>query len=156
MKIELVKERELKDVEKVIERATFTTMSVYYPQCSLEHVVESLSGDNLKQRASWTHFYVAKIDEKIVGCGAVGSYWGSETESSLFNIFVDPDYQGKGIGKAIVAALENDEYALRAKRIEIPASITGIPFYRKLGYEFKNQELIYEDGHFKLEKFFDR
>lgn len=156
MKIELVKKEELKEVEEVIKKAAQETMSVYYPQCSVDYVIESLSGDNLKNRASWTHFYVAKIDDKIVGCGAIGPYWDSETESSLFNIFVDPDYQGKGIGKAIVKALEQDEYALRAKRIEIPASITGIPFYRKLGYEFKNQELIYDDGNFKLEKFFDR
>ena len=156
MIIELVKNGELKEVEKVIKRATLQTMALYYPKCSLEYVIESLSGENLKKRASWTHFYVAKVDDKIVGCGAIGPYWGSETESSLFNIFVDPDYQGRGIGKGIVKALENDEFAIRAKRIEIPASMTGIPFYRKLGYEFKNEELLYEDGHFKLEKFFDR
>lgn len=156
MEVVIAKEEKLKDVEKVIERSILTTMSVYYPQCSLKYVIESLSGENLKKRASWTHLYVAKIDGKIVGCGGIGPYWGSETESSLFNIFVDPDYQGQGIGKAIVKTLEQDEFALRAKRIEIPASITGIPFYRKLGYEFKNQELIYDDGNFKLEKFFDR
>ena len=42
------------------------------------------------------------------------------------------------MGRRIVETLEQDEYALRAKRIEIPASITGLPFYRKLGYDFKN------------------
>ena len=34
--------------------------------------------------------------------------------------------------------LENDEYFLRAKRIEIPASITGVPFYLKMGYHYKD------------------
>ena len=33
---------------------------------------------------------------------------------------------------------ENDEFFLRAKRIEIPASITGVPFYLKMGYHFKD------------------
>ena len=28
--------------------------------------------------------------------------------------------------------------AVRAHRIEIPASITGVPFYLKMGYKFKN------------------
>ena len=49
-----------------------------------------------------------------------------------------PEYQGRGIGRRIVETLEKDEYALRAKRIEIPASITGAPFYLKLGYRYKD------------------
>jgi GNAT superfamily N-acetyltransferase len=68
-------------------------------------------------------------------------------------IFVDSDYQGKGYGRKIIETLEKDEYFLRAERIEIPASMSAIPFYRKMGYEHKNGELIYEDGHFALEKF---
>jgi hypothetical protein len=42
---------------------------------------------------------------------------------------------------------------LRAERIEIPASMSAIPFYRKLGYEHKGGKLEYNDGHFALEKF---
>lgn len=50
--------------------------------------------------------------------------------------------------------MENDEYFLRAKRIEFPASITACDFYRKLGYSYKNgiRELDGE-GHYRLEKF---
>ena len=43
-----------------------------------------------------------------------------------------------GRGRKIIETLENDEYGLRADRIEIPASITGVPFYLKMGYQFKN------------------
>jgi len=45
---------------------------------------------------------------------------------------VHPEHQGKGIGKAIMETLERDEFALRSERIEIPASITGLPFYHCL------------------------
>lgn len=38
----------------------------------------------------------------IIGCGAIGSYWGKKDESSLFTIFVLPEYQGKGIGRKII------------------------------------------------------
>ena len=31
--------------------------------------------------------------------------------------------------------------------------MVAIPFYKKMGYEFKNGELIYSDGHFAMEKF---
>ena len=54
------------------------------------------------------------------------------------DVVVIPEYQGKGIGRAIIDTLENDIYFLRARRIEIPASITGVPFYLKMGYHFKD------------------
>lgn len=72
---------------------------------------------------------------------------------SLFTIFVLPEYQGKGVGRAIIETLENDEYFLRAKRIEIPASVTGVPFYLKLGYDYKDGITTPDEEHLiRLEK----
>ena len=42
------------------------------------------------------------------------------------------------MGSKIIKTLEKDEYFFRAKRIEIPASITAVEFYRKKGYDYKN------------------
>ncbi len=153
MVIELVKDDEFERVHEVIKSSVNKSFPAFYPQGSLDYVIGSLTPDKLKSRAGWTHFYVAKIDDEIVGCGAIGPYWGSETESSLFNIFVSGEHQGQGIGKKIVQALENDEYGKRATRIEIPAGMVAIPFYKKMGYEHKNGELNYDDGHFAMEKF---
>jgi len=154
MEISLIKENEFKDTASMIERAVrFSQFSKFYPQEEIENVVKSLDENGVKKRASWTHFYVIKEKGKIVACGAIGEYWGSKTESSLFTIFVDPDYQGMGYGRKIIEALEEDEYFKRAKRIEIPAAMSAIPFYRKMGYEHKNGQLIYSEGHFALEKF---
>lgn len=154
MKISRIKDNEFEEVSKLIEKTTRTCFADYYPQSEIDAVCESLDAEGVKKRASWTHFYVIKEEnEKIVACGAIGPYWDSETESSLFTIFVDPDYQGKGYGRKIIETLENDEYFLRAKRIEIPASIYAIPFYKKMGYEYKKGEMIFSDGHFAMEKY---
>ena len=65
-----------------------------------------------------------------------------------------PEYQGRGIGRQIIETLEQDEYFLRAKRIEVPASITAVDFYRKMGYGYKNGIAeIDEKQVYKLEKF---
>ena len=125
-----------------------------YPAELMEELVKTETPEHVLQRASWTHFYVAEEDGVIIGCGAIGPYWGKEDESSLFSIFVHPDQQGKGIGRAIVETLERDGFALQARRIEIPASITGLPFYRKLGYDFKNgNATLDEEQPYRLEKF---
>lgn len=108
-----------------------------YPAELMDALIGTETPEHILERASWTHFYVAEEQGKIIGCGAIGPYWGRTDESSLFTIFVSPEYQGKGIGRAIMETLEGDEFFLRAKRIEIPASITGVPFYLKMGYHYK-------------------
>ena len=125
-----------------------------YPPAMMEELILHMQPEDILKRASWTHFYVAEDAGRIIGCGAIGPYWGKEDESSLFTIFVLPEYQGRGVGRKIVETLEQDEYALRAKRIEIPASITGLPFYRKLGYDFKNgNDQVDDEMMYRLEKF---
>ncbi|RKM63093.1 GNAT family N-acetyltransferase [Butyrivibrio sp. XB500-5] len=124
-----------------------------YPKELMDALVNVETPEHVLERASWTHFYVVEDQGKIIGCGAIGPYWGKEDESSLFTIFVSPEYQGKGVGRAIIDILEKDEYFLRAKRIEIPASITGVPFYLKMGYHFKNGISEPDDEHLiRMEK----
>ena len=116
--------------------------------------MKAFSPEGVIARAGWTHFYVVCHKDVIVGCGAIGPYWGKKDESSLFNIFVLPEYQGKGAGRQIIETLEQDEYFLRAKRIEIPASITACSFYLKMGYAYKNGMAdIDEEQLYRLEKF---
>lgn len=125
----------------------------YTPEM-MEECVLSLSSENLIERAGWLHFYVVENENRIIGCGGIGPYWGKADESSLFTIFVDPECQGKGIGRAIINTLEQDEFYLRAKRVEIPSSITAVNFYKKFGYDHKpGFEEPDEENIYRLEKF---
>ena len=142
------------EVSALIIRTLRTTNIKDYSEEFIENDVKMFSPEGVIQRASWTHFYVICDGDIIVGCGAIGPYWGKEDESSLFNIFVLPEYQGKGVGRKIIETLEQDEFFLRAKRVEIPASITACDFYRKLGYTYKNGvDVVDEEQLFRLEKF---
>ena len=50
--------------------------------------------------------------------------------------------------------MEQDELFIKAKRVEIPSSITAVEFYRKFGYGFKNGvKQLDEERHYRLEKF---
>lgn len=54
----------------------------------------------------------------------------------------------------LIERAEQDEFFLRAKRIEIPASITAVDFYKKMGYDHKNGIAeIDEELFYRLEKF---
>ena len=144
------------EVAALIQKTLKISNSKDYPSEYIERDVQIFTPEYVVQRAGWTHFYVVCANGMIVGCGAIGPYWGKTDESSLFTIFVLPEYQDRGIGRAIIETLEQDEYFLRAKRIEIPASITACSFYRKMGYDYKNGvDQVDEEGIYRLEKFRD-
>ena len=154
MEIRRFKESDASAVSELIRTTIQISNKKDYPAELMDALVEIETPEHVLGRASWTHFYVVEDENGIIGCGAIGPYWDKQDESSLFTIFVHPDYQGKGIGRLIMDTLEKDEFALRAKRIEIPASITGLPFYQKMGYSFKNGNSEIDAEHlYRLEKF---
>ena len=147
-------ERDAQAVSELIATTLRTTNAKDYSPEYIENDVRQLDAAHLLQRASWTHFYVACHGDTVIGCGAIGPYWGRTDESSLFTIFVLPSWQGKGVGHAIIQTLERDEFFLRARRIEIPASITACEFYKKMGYTYKNGvDTVDDEGLCRLEKF---
>jgi N-acetylglutamate synthase-like GNAT family acetyltransferase len=143
-----------KAVSELIVRTLRTTNIKDYSIEYIEEDVKMFTPEGVIQRAFWTHFYVICEKDLIIGCGAIGPYWGKEDESSLFNIFVLPEYQGRGVGRKIIETLECDEFFLRAKRVEIPSSITACEFYKKMGYIYKDgNAVIDEEQLYRLEKF---
>ena len=126
------------EVSSLIVRTLRTVSIRDYSTEYIEALVLRMQPGNVLERASWTHFYVACVGGRIAGCGAIGPYWDREDESCLFTIFVLPEHQGRGIGRRIMETLERDEFFLRAERIEVPASLTAVPFYLKMGYTYKD------------------
>ena len=154
MEIRLFKIEDAIETAQVIAETLRVSNSQESSSEDIEANITSHSPEVLIARANEGHMYVVCDNSRIVGCGAIAGYWGSLTESILLTIFVLPDYQGKGIGRRIIETLEQDEYFLRAKRVEIPASITAVEFYKKMGYDYKNGIAEMDDEQvYRLEKF---
>ena len=113
------KESDAKEVVNVIKRASLEVNIKDYKKEAMDKLVKKITEEFVTKRATAFHMYVATEEEKVIGVGAVGPYWDSLTESSLFNIFILPEYQKKGLGTKLVKELESDEYYKRADRIEI-------------------------------------
>lgn len=109
-----------------------------YSSDYIENLVQSQSPDDILNFAEKNHLYVMTDGKIIVACGAIGMYLDKKDEACLYKIFVDPAYQKKGLGRKVMEALEKDDYYKNAKRIEVPASLTAVDFYLKLGYKYKN------------------
>ena len=146
-------EKDAFDVLKLIHRNSLEINAKDYGLEFIQKFVDICDVNWLNKRDSFCHMYVAEENGHIVGVGGISSYFGSLTESIILNVFVLPEYHGMGIGRKIVQTLENDEYGIRANRIEVPASITAKDFYYKLGYRFKSDvEELDEEKHYRMEK----
>lgn len=153
----IVKPYEEKYVEEIVNLIirNFKEVNIKdYGEKFIDSLVATHDVNWFKSVAEYANVYVFWNEDKIVGVGSISSFWQSLTESILLTIFVLPELHGQGIGSYIIDTLESDTLFLRAKRIEIPASITAVEFYRKKGYDYKNGiKKLDEEQHYRLEKF---
>jgi len=75
-------------------------------------------------------FVLAHAGDRLVGCGALHFY--SPTSGEVRSLAVDPDIKNRGVGRALVEALEKDarEYGLHS--LFAFTYVTG--FFEKLGF----------------------
>ncbi len=142
------------EVRTIILRCLREVNSKDYPADKIAEVCGHFSVGTLLKQAETAHMYVAEsVSGRILGTGSIAPFGGSETESVLLTIYVLPELIGHGIGAEIVWTLEQDAFFLRANRIEIPAAITVLGFYQKMGYAFKDGKRNQgEDGLVRMEK----
>lgn len=141
-------------VVQLVAKTMRISNRVDYSETYIENALKRLDTTHYLELNQRSHFYVVCDQNRLIGTGAIGPYWHSRNEFSFFAVFVDPAYQGQGIGTRIVNTLETDSYFAKARRIEIPASITGRLFYEKFGYHIKdNQTEPDAEGLYRLEKF---
>ena len=128
-------------VSALISRALRETCGGDYTGEYIDELMTRMRAEDMLVYAAKRHFYVAcdeSAGDKIAGCGAIAPLTDRAGACMLYNIFVLPEYQGRGVGRAIVAALESDDYARQARIIELDASITAVDFYMKLGYAHRS------------------
>ncbi len=141
-------------VRRVVHRGLREVNSRDYPPEKIAEYCRYFTLEKIIGQAESAHMYVAESGSgEILGTGTIAPFWGSETESILLTVYVSPDRLKQGIGSALIDALEADEYFLRAVRIEVPASVTAVKFYEKMGYAGKDGKTTPdEEGLIRMEK----
>ena len=80
-------------------------------------------------------FVVAYVDNVAVGCGAVRQL--DVTTAELKRMYVDPSVRGRGIGRALLEALEGEARVLGVTRIVLETGTRLAPaihMYEAMGY----------------------
>ncbi|MHB8064358.1 MAG: GNAT family N-acetyltransferase [Ruminiclostridium sp.] len=85
------------------------------------------------------------VEDKIVG-----SVRAFESEGSCYigRLVVHPDYQNRGIGKALIEAIENCFEGVRYELFTGHLDEKNLAFYEKLGYKKFKLEMVTSDLQF--------
>ncbi|HUK18851.1 MAG TPA: GNAT family N-acetyltransferase [Bryobacteraceae bacterium] len=121
-----------------------------YTAAQIDGALRAVYGVDTQLIADGTYF-VVEAEGAIVGCGGWSKrrtlYGGDQfavREDSLLDptrdaariraFFVDPAWARRGIGSLILEACETAAAAAGFTRLEMGATLTGVPFYRARGY----------------------
>jgi len=127
----------------------------YTPE-QIEAALKTVYGVDSQLIADGTYFAAeAEAGEStpiIVGCGGWskrktlfgGDHWSGRQDALLDPehdaakiraFFIHPDWARRGIGSMILEACESAAKSARFKRLEMGATLSGVPFYRAMGYQ---------------------
>jgi GNAT superfamily N-acetyltransferase len=155
-------------LREVIEASVRGLQANDYSPAQIEGALQSVYGVDSQLIADGTYF-VAEVSESpsseiIVGCGGWSKrktlYGGDQfaaRQDSLLDpahdaakiraFFVLPQWSRRGIGTLILEACERAAIATGFTRLEMGATLSGVPFYRAKGYaEIENQRAPLSNG----------
>jgi N-acetylglutamate synthase-like GNAT family acetyltransferase len=121
-------------VAGLIRKTLLTVNSKDYPASEIQRLLRVYTPDKILSLSREALLLVACENGRVIGCGAIGRKPDNENDRIIKAVFVSPDNHRRGIGRAILAALENDAISQKAERIILFSSITAHGFYQRMGF----------------------
>ena len=114
-------------ISRVIIAALRESNAQDYSQEIIDLVEQSFSPAALLQLLTQRRVYVATIERRIVATASLD-------QDVVRSVFVEPAYQGKGIGRQLMKSIQSSAIAEGRNLLRVPSSITAEGFYASLGF----------------------
>ena len=153
MKIERFQDFEADAVSSLIRRNLIEVNSRDYPEDIIRSLVEYFAPETILENAQSQCTLVAIQDGEVVGTASLANFGSAESPNYYaVSVFVLPELHGQDIGTQLVEAVESKAWELEAEKITVRASITAKGFYQKLGYRFRDGEVLDDNQNYVMEK----
>lgn len=152
-------------LRELIEASVRGLQAQDYTPAQIEGALQSVYGVDTRLIADGTYFAVESPDDgQIIACGGWSKrqtlyggdqYQGREDSwldpardaAKIRAFFVHPGWARRGLGSLILEACESAAVTAGFTRLEMGATLSGVPFYRAKGYaEVENQAAPLANG----------
>jgi GNAT superfamily N-acetyltransferase len=156
--ITLATANDFKTIQEIAYKTWPDTYGEILSKAQLDYMLdafysEETLNDNVIEKGH--HFLLAKENEAVLGFAAYEYNYQDNNRTRIHKIYILPQTQGKGIGKAIIEyieklAIENHSAALS---LNVNRFNKALSFYQKIGFEIIAEENIELDHGYLMEDF---
>ena len=151
VELRLAEPRDVPRLQDLIARSARALSVGYYSAEETEAAIQYVFGVDTTLIADGTYF-VAEREQRTIGCGGWSRrrtlYGGDQRPVGTADIldpafeparirafFVAPEAARQGVGRALLTACEDAARRAGFRRLELMATLPGVPFYAALGFE---------------------
>lgn len=126
--IRLFEESDVAALRRLICQTIDVSYAPVYPPKALDFFKTFHAEEKIRERAQRGTVLVAEADGDLLATGSL-------LDGEIFAVFVHPDRQGRGLGKALMERLEEDARTAGVTESLLSVSLSSKRFYEGLGYE---------------------
>jgi len=125
--IRQAREADADAISDVIVQALRLSNAADYPPQVIERVAANFDAASVRRLMASREMFVALDGARVVATAGLAG-------DVVRSVFVLPELQGRGVGKALMRYVEGVAQAAAVQCLRVPASLTAVPFYSALGY----------------------
>lgn len=128
--IRTISENDYPNVIQVIKKSNSESLGKIYPNELIQEFLKKYDLENFKKKAQTIQYFVAEDTESKSILGVIGL-----KHNELRTFFVDPNFQGKGIGRKLYDFLEYEARKAGLHELILEGSPLGEPIYEHFGFK---------------------
>ena len=125
-------------ISELVQMTIRSSNAADYSQTSIDSYVAIFTPDKVAERIETEDMLVGLVDGELAGVAG-------QRDEFIRSLFVAPKFQGKGLGRQLVARIEEIALEKGTSMLSVRSSITAEEFYASLGYTSIQRE-TYPEG----------
>lgn len=146
MQVRKAIEDDLERIHSLLCRNFDEVMAKHHSERTIQKYRADNTPENLANQLQWKTIYVAEQNGDIVGTGAFANMGVvAYPKYTVSNLFVAPDQQSHGIGRAIFTQLLSDAKRNGGSDLHARATANSVGFFLKMGFVVDSEQPDAED-----------
>jgi len=135
IKIREFRTTDLSLVQKLIYQTIDICYPEYYPPLAVQYFKDYHDESNILERSKTGKVLLVETNNYIIGTGSI-------VGNEISGVFIHPNYQRQGFGKAIMNKLEEIGRLNGYTETELSISLPSLDFYENKGYKILEESSI--------------